>query len=197
MSDPEFRQDSFTHVLIGDVVAAHSRLEQLDTQTHRRELIRTIFSAIEGLHWKLKSDVLQHAVEVTKLTPHEHAALLEEAYSVDEKGMVRVQPRFLPLPTAIRLVVSIVKRYRPTYQLDFSHVGWSNLRVAIEVRNRLVHPKVLSDLSVTDLEIQQALSAFNWLLALAIEVLQETKSHLQAISSSFLRKHSDGGSLET
>ena len=177
----QFREDSFTHVLVGDVVAANKRLEALDNPTHRRELIRTTFSAIEGLHWQLKQDVLLHTKAATRLTPHEHAALMEEAYTVDEKGTVRAQPRFLPLPAAIRLVVTIVKRYQPNYNLDFTHVGWSNLRAAVDVRNRLVHPKALAELSVSDLEIKQALSAFNWLLALVIEVLHETKENLHVL----------------
>jgi hypothetical protein len=117
MPSPDFREDSFTHVLVGDVVAANTRLEADDTPVHRRELIRTPFAAIEGLHWQLKRDVLRHAEVVTNLSAHEYAALMEESYSVNEKGTVRSQPRFLPLPTAIRLVVSIVQRYRPEYQL--------------------------------------------------------------------------------
>ena len=196
MPSPEFRQDSFTHVLVGDVVAANARLEADDTPVHRRELIRTTFAAIEGLHWQLKRDVLRHAEVVTKLSAHEYAALMEESYSVDEKGIVRSQPRFLPLPTAIRLVVSIVQRYRPEYQLDYQHVGWSNLRTAVEVRNRLVHPKTLEELSVSDREVSQALSAFNWLLALVIEVLRETHAHMQAITSGFLNKATQSGDAD-
>lgn len=196
MPSPEFRHDSFTHVLVGDVVAANARLEADDTQVHRRELIRTTFAAIEGLHWQLKRDVLRHAEVVTNLSAHEYAALVEETYSVDEKGIVTSQPRFLPLPTAIRLVVTIVQRYRPEYQLDYQHVGWSNLRAAVEVRNRLVHPKTLEELLVSNREVSQALSAFNWLLALVIEVLRETHAHMQAITSGFLNKATQNGETD-
>jgi hypothetical protein len=186
ISPPLVRDDSFTHVLVGDVVAANNRLESIDTPTHRRELIRTVFAAIEGLHWQLKQDVLRHAEVVTRLSPHEHSALLEETYSVDPQGSVRTQPRFLPLPTAIRLVVSIVKRYRPEYVVDFAHPGWANLREAVAIRNRLVHPRELTDLTVSDIEIRQALSAFNWLLALVIEVLRETAAHGESLRSRFI-----------
>lgn len=181
MSAPEFRQDTFTYVLIGDVVAVHERLKEADSQRHRRELIRTIFSAIEGLHWKLKRDVLWHADVVAKLSPHENAALMEETYSVDDRGVVRAQPRFLNLVAAIRLVVSIVQRYRPTYTVDFEHIGWANLKAAIAVRNRLVHPKSLSELTVADSEVTQAMSGFAWLLALVIEILSETNDHVKSL----------------
>jgi hypothetical protein len=170
------RNDSFTHILVDDVVAAQKRLKRRDTPNHRRELIRAAFAAIEGLHWQLKRDVLAHSRG--KLSPHEYAAMIEQTYSVDDRGNVNVSPRFLPLATAVRLVVNVVKRSRPNYQLDFNHVGWANLKAAVEVRNRLVHPKTLEDLNVSDAEIGKAMSAFTWVLALVIEVLQETHAAL-------------------
>jgi hypothetical protein len=82
--------------------------------------------------------------------------------------------------------VSIVKRYRPEYVVDFAHPGWANLREAVAIRNRLVHPRELTDLTVSDIEIRQALSAFNWLLALVIEVLRETAAHGESLTSRFI-----------
>jgi hypothetical protein len=99
-------------MLVGDIAKAQARLQESDTQTDRRALVRAIFAAIEGLHWRLKKNVMEHSTGL--LTFHEHAALAEEAYSVDQKGHVSSIPRFLPLVTSIRLVVNIVSRYRPT-----------------------------------------------------------------------------------
>src|SRR5262249_28488275 len=151
----ELTDDSFTHILVHDVIAAETRMRENDNQTHRRELVRSVFAAIEGLHWQLKRDVLEHAAG--DLSPHEYAAMVEETYSVDDRGNVNIASRFLPLTTAIRLVVNVVKRYRPTYQLDFNHVGWANLKAAVEVRNRLVHPKTLEDLNVSEDEIKKTM----------------------------------------
>lgn len=169
MNEPEFREDSFFHILIGDVVSARQRLADADDPTHRRELIRTVFSAIEGLHWSLKQSVLIRASNERLLSSHEYAALQEETCSVDERGKIHSHPRFLPLPTSIRLVIEIIKRYHPDYLIDLKHQGWVNLRAAVKIRNRLIHPKKLGDLLVTDKEISQAMSAFHWLLALVLE----------------------------
>ena len=170
-------QSDFTRTMIEDVVAVYQRLEQSDTPGNRRDLVRTAFAAIEGLHWQIKQDVLFHTVD--DLSPHEHAAMLEETYQVDERGNVNVIPRFLPLPSAIRLVVRMVKRYRPTYEVDYGHKGWANLRAAIEIRNRLVHPKTLADLSVSDGDVNATLSGLYWMLALVIEVLRENNLRLE------------------
>ena len=48
----EVIQESFTHILVGDVLAAEKRMRENDKQGHRRELVRAAFAAIEGLHWK-------------------------------------------------------------------------------------------------------------------------------------------------
>lgn len=176
MSQSEFRQDSYFHILIGDVVAAKERLQINDSPTHRRELIRTIFAAIEGLHWRLKQDVLSRGSRSRLLSPHEHAALQEETYNVDERGGVRSSPRFIPLVSSIRLVIEIVKRYQTDYQVDLNHQGWTNLRATVKIRNRLVHPKRLEDLLISEQEVSQSLSAFYWLLALVLEATHKTNS---------------------
>ena len=74
------------------------------------------------------------------LDHHEVAALLEEAYTVTERGEVLPQPRFIPLTSSMRMVVKIVTRLRPEFSLDFGHLGWSLLKRSVEVRNRIVHP---------------------------------------------------------
>ncbi|MPZ33744.1 MAG: hypothetical protein GEV13_22600 [Rhodospirillales bacterium] len=170
-------QSAFTRTIIEDVIAVYQRLDQDDTPRHRRDLVRTAFAAIEGLHWQLKQDVLLHAFDA--LSMHERAAMSEETYLVDDRGNVNVVPRFLPLPSAIRLVVQMVKRYRPAYQVDYGHQGWANLRSAVDIRNRLVHPKVIEDLVVSDREVEATLSGFYWVLALVIEVLRETNRDLE------------------
>lgn len=172
------KQDSFIHILIGDVVSAGERLDQLDTPTHRREFIKSVFSAIEGLHWHLKNMVSEHADIVLSLSPHEKSALIDETYSVSESGKIKSQPKYVPLPNAIRFVIEISTRYMPSYSVDFNHVGWNNLKGAILVRNRLTHPKNVRELSVSDKEIQMERSAFHWYLALILEISGFTKDHM-------------------
>jgi hypothetical protein len=171
-------QNSFTHVLINDVMVAIKRLHQDDNPTHRRELVRTVSASIEGLHWQLKNDLLESCRD--KLSIHEQAAMQEETYFVDARGKVQSQPRYLPLTNAIRLVIEVVKRIRPTFEIDLSHPGWAGLKQTIKVRNRLVHPKELEELAVTDAERNAAVRGFAWFLALAIEVLRQQNEYLTA-----------------
>jgi hypothetical protein len=158
----------FTSVLIQDVAAANKRVEDADSPTHRRELVRSVFAAIEGLNWDLKRGLYGRGFN-ERLSVHEMGALTEQSYIVDEKGEVRATPRFLPLATNIRFVLAIIQRYRTNYKVDYSHIGWSNLKASIRIRDRLVHPKKLADLNVTEAELRQTMSAFTWFLRLVVE----------------------------
>lgn len=156
-------------ILINDVEAALQRLKSSDTERHRREAIRTIYAGIEGAHWIAKSDLLKLSPSIVDLSVHEIAALQEQAYAVTDRGVVKPQPKFVPLRTSIKLVYSILKRMKPEYVLDLTHPAWSSLQRAAQLRNRITHPKTSDDLQVSLEDVDQAMAAFNWILAATIE----------------------------
>jgi len=165
-------------VLIGDFVDAAERLKSSDSPLNRRALVRATFSGIEGLLWSLKQHVFAHAHDFAKLTIHEQAALLEETYSVDLNGQVKPQPRFLPTAASIRLTVRAAQKVSNSYKLDFTHRGWQRLQNAIDVRHRIVHPKDLAALTVTDMEIADCIGGFHWFIALCIELREEIRMEI-------------------
>ena len=57
------------------------------------------------------------------------------------------------------------------FALDTSGGEWGDIRNFIQVRDRLTHPKRMSDLSVTDEEIRTAFRAFKWFEEQFIELL--------------------------
>lgn len=158
----------FIRTLIGDVQSALTRLEASDTETHRREAIRTIFAAIEGVAWVYREHVRTAARELGDMTPLLDFALQEKTYAVNERGDVTEQIRFIPLAAMIRLITQVAERSCPRLKVDFGHKGWSNLKLAISVRNRLVHPKTIEDLTITKGDLEIANSGFSWLLALTL-----------------------------
>jgi hypothetical protein len=163
---------SYSHILIGDVNAARTRLDQMDSPMARRDLVRATFSAVEGLLWRLKQRVLDHASQYGSLSIHDLAALMEESYNVRNDGSVNPQTRYLPTATSIRVTVRAAQHLFNEYKLDFGHVGWACLQRAIDVRNRIMHPKTPTDLFVSDDEVDDCIRGFGWFLALVIEVAQ-------------------------
>ena len=170
---------TFTHTLVGDVVTAETRWRDGNVEVVRRDLIRAVFAAVEGLNWQLRQGLVATHSNHLSLNHHEVAALLDETYAVNERGEISPQPRFIPLSSAIRMVVRIISRIRPEYTMDFGHVGWSLLKKSIEARNRIVHPKSLNDFNVSDDEVKDALRAFAWFLAYVIEVMREQNADLE------------------
>lgn len=168
----EIPQHEFARILIDDIGVALGHLVKENTPAHRRELVRTHFAAVEGIIWELRQHVLGGAT--IQLSPYERAALEEESYTVNERGDVNVVSRGLPIPTAIRLIVKTVQRYRPNFKVDFSDAGWGHLNEAIKVRHRLTHPKSLEDLAVSDDDILRTALGFRWLLDLRVGVTSET-----------------------
>jgi hypothetical protein len=157
-------------VLIQDVDLAISDLKKSDEQYLRRSTIRTIGSAIEGIIFHLKKIALSQANTFPDLYSElEKAALREETYSINDNGQVQVRPMLLPTKTSIKLIIKMVdKKKKFLHEKSFNNTGWDELISSIEIRNKITHPKNISDLNITKKDINQALKAFNWTLALAL-----------------------------
>lgn len=173
----------FVHILVDDVTHALQRTENADTPTHRREAIRTIFAAAEGVIWVYREHVRRTAKDLGRLTPLAEFAIQERSYAIGERGDLVEQTRFVPLTTMVRLTTKIAADVCPGFEIDFSHVGWANLKSAIAVRNRLTHPKSVTDLSIDQNEVLVARSGFFWLLALVIEGMAATNNEVVAFTA--------------
>jgi hypothetical protein len=85
---------------------------------------------------------------------------------------VTPQIRFAPLPNTYKLIVALAERVYPDYSDDtLTPSSWSCFLKALGVRNRLTHPKNLSDLQVSRKDSNFCYAAFLRVLALAIDIL--------------------------
>jgi hypothetical protein len=178
--------DSFMGMLIHDVIAALERREVNDDQTSRRDLVRTLFAAIEGLVWVYRENVRAVANDIDPLSPIMELAFAEKTYSVDEKGHVQEQQRFISMLAMIRLASRVAEKICPELKIDFGVSGWTDLQLAIKVRNRITHPKSLSDLNITKGDIEISESALLWLLKLMESVMTATLSASKQDYSEFI-----------
>lgn len=157
-------------VLIQDVDLVIAELTKSDEQFLRRSAIRTIGAAIEGIIFHLKKIALSQANTFPELYSElEKAALREETYSINDNGQIHVRPMLLPVKTSIKLIIKMVdKKKKFLHEKSFNNAGWDALIASIEVRNKITHPKKISDLQISKKDVNQALKAFNWTLALAL-----------------------------
>jgi hypothetical protein len=184
---PKAVSESLMLMLTMDVISARKRWRQDDSQSTRRDLIRTMFAAIEGYVWEYRQNILQSAKAMDNLPITLEMALLEKSYAVSETGRVSDQPRFISLTAMFRLVTRVAERHSPALKIDFSNHGWDCLKAALKVRHRITHPKSVADLQILDKDIAAAEKGFLWL----VEVIAEVVEISLATDESFLLSFED------
>jgi hypothetical protein len=153
-----------------------------EDQLKRRTLVRTLFATIEGTIFSLKQTALEFfRLRGVEIPPSEYAALAEETYALKENGELRIASQFIRLPANIRFAFS---EYGKAMNMDFSvnvnDPKWNDLRKAIEVRNRLMHPKAPADLVVSDADIESVLNAAIWFREQIQLLIQENLPKIRA-----------------
>jgi hypothetical protein len=144
-----------------DVEAARAAMASNDTQFARRQFVRATFAKLEGLTSTLKQLCLRSP---TTYSPAETALLCEETFSLDDKGEPRVSASHLKLAANIRFAFCMYARScNVRFSLATSESGWNGLKLAMVVRNRLMHPRKLEDLAVSKAEVEAASRASAWI----------------------------------
>lgn len=167
-------QVAFLRILIEDVQRAIDSIAHSESQSDRRNLIRTIIAAAEGISWVLRIHVLSIAKEFEVSTPQIEMAFAEASFSVTEKGNIQIQARYFSLPAMIRLVTKVARSFCPTLNIEFGDGGWENLRNTIAIRNRITHPKKLDDLIISVAEVEMAQKGLFWLFDMSNSVTEQT-----------------------
>jgi hypothetical protein len=152
----------FEH-LINDVCKSFEILgEQRESQYHRRTVVRTVFSFVEGvvsiLKYELRSDIRMRRYEYD-LSKKEKEVLYEiKEHDGEEKNIFI--PIDLNIKKTFKLAVSVwsVEDFR----LNTDGLEYDLFIQAKATRNRLTHPRTYYDLQVTDDEMASMECTFNW-----------------------------------
>ena len=165
---------SFDAILLQDVIDGLRRAQGYKSQGVKRDLIRTMFAAIEGSVWGFRQHVRSIAESVGELTTIMDMAFSESTYFVSETGKLEQQTRFISLTAMIRLTACVAQQISSDLQLDFGSKGWAEFQQAIAIRNRITHPKSIQDLEITDNDIALVTRSLFWLLEMIQHVMETT-----------------------
>jgi hypothetical protein len=176
--------------------------EQLDPedfdeieQLHRRTLVRTLFAWIEGSVFAMKREVLEHhKLGRLSLSVAECAILREESYTLRDSGDTDVSPSYAKLLPNIKFTFPIYARaWGKSFEFDpplSAEPRWQKLHRAYQIRNRLMHPKSMEQLAVSDSDLEDVLSGASWfeeqldrLDDITFEVLKELILTIQEASA--------------
>ena len=123
-----------------------------------------------------------HETLPSELNFGELALLREKTYQLGDSGKVKERDQYLEkLPRTFRFTLdSFSKVFGSVFVVDASSSGYDCFQELVVVRNRLMHPKGETDLSVTDDEILKIGKAWVWYPKQIQDVL---KSSIEAFDS--------------
>lgn len=108
----------------------------------RRLLVRSVFSFIEALIYRLKVGVLIEPNET--LSPGEVALAKEEDYELDDSGRVKTRNARLRFLSNFRFAFDVAAKASDVdFKPDVGGEGWQALRSALSVRDHSHIPRLL------------------------------------------------------
>ena len=182
--------------LIKDVEAACKNCQADRSQFNRRTVVRTMFASLEAMTFGLKQSILKMAPR--SLSPADVALLQEETYTLDNKGEVQAQPKYLQLEFNFRYAVKkFAEVFELNMELDCGGNEWRVLREAVKTRNRITHPKSAHDCHVSDDDLDKLELGYNWagntILRCYVNYLQKLVNEQKAQKAEAVRVENVGG----
>ncbi|MCB1813883.1 MAG: hypothetical protein KDK04_19525 [Candidatus Competibacteraceae bacterium] len=160
-------------VLASDVQAAAQLSHMNDTQFTRRTYVRAAFALFEG-NINLMTEVILAAMDrqdIQALPLKTLEILRQEEQKLDQNGLPIVHIKFRSFHKRIAPVFkSFSQLYGKSFQIDKSTAGWVDFKAAIEIRNRITHPKNAANFVITDCELNTVQRAKQW-FANSVEAL--------------------------
>jgi hypothetical protein len=138
-------------VLNTDLEAARVAAVRDPSEFNKRTLVRTCAALVEGLSYQLRRVTLASLQNTNHLTSGELAILREKRHQLSDKGIVEERDNYQPTLSMLLFSLRVyAKNHGATFVPDTSHNGWNCLRRAMALRDRLMHPKSLADLTISD-----------------------------------------------
>jgi len=170
--------DSAIDELASDVEKTLTMLQKQDNQFHRRIYVRALFAYLEGFTYWMR----QNAIEIDRIALRRfgsidwerHLLLYEEFPTIADNGKVEKKKQKISFKNrfsfSLRAYAEIVQ-----CQIDlFSDNGWSQLQHALQVRDRLMHPKQGKDLVVSDNDAKACREGYAWFSNLIVNKFNES-----------------------
>jgi|ERR1035441_2910885 hypothetical protein len=134
----------------------------------RRNLVRIFAAFVEGYSFVFKQivlrlhDPLQEHLSIDEMSKLKEIKLDSTGQPVlDEQRALK--RHFLPLQDNFKFAVDMFGRLCGSkYSVSYGSAGYQAFRRTIPVRDRLMHPKAIEDLCVTDPEAMDLQAAWQW-----------------------------------
>ena len=152
--------------LIKDVKKNEQLISKEDTQFHRRNYIRALFSLFEASLSNLREEVAtklnnkilqQETFSILQFLP-----LLDEDVQLKSNGELNYVPNKYPFKNQVAYIFKKYAELTNTKINPLSNHKWDSFRKAIKIRNRITHPTDLYDTQISDDELKIIFEANEW-----------------------------------
>lgn len=157
--------DEFSKATLKDFFEAVKQLDANPSQFWRRTTIRILASSIEGLTYLMKQCVLKISPVFKVSFSDEDLSFLQEVWiEKNAKGeVVKEKPRFTRFVENFkRTGACFCKVNRSSYVPSFGDKGFEHFQEMVKIRDRLMHPKSVASLDISDKELEQVQEAWKW-----------------------------------
>jgi hypothetical protein len=137
------------------------------SQPERRMYVRSTFATIEAWIYVMKQMALRMHPDpkCPTISEAERAFAQEHEYRLTDSGDVETRRAKISLETNLRFGFKLLaKAGSIPSELNVSGSDWQSFRRAIKIRDRITHPKSVSDLNISDEDYNDVSDGFGWVL---------------------------------
>jgi hypothetical protein len=171
-------------ILREDVRFAERQLEQHKTsheQTCRRSLIRCVCAIVEGTLSLMKAATLP-AANFFGI----RLSTKEIELATGRRAKTGKPIPFLPFQENVKETLKIfMKAHGVQIAIDYDDSRFKDLCEMFGLRNKLMHPKTLFDIEVSDLAFKTSIRGSNWFDSIGVTIMEHSKEKMASASASF------------
>ena len=109
--------------------------------------------------------------------------LADQSYELKSNGEPFIQPKYLKLGANLRFTSKTMSAlFHTDVDLGIGTVAWERFLDAIEIRNRITHPKKTSDLEITDDERQKCVQVVGWFNVIVHGFIEAIEAQSERVS---------------
>jgi hypothetical protein len=163
-------------ILSGDVRRHLAESHNQDDAFTRRSFVRCVCAYIEGVTHVMKQVALMESETKAGLfSTAEMLLLSERGGELRDNGIVVEKTAKLPTLGNVRFAfLSFARAQHIDLGIDFSGVEWVGVKRAFEVRGKLMHPKSVKDLEISDADAKTVLMAGEWFHESFLKLMGQT-----------------------
>jgi len=171
---PADNHDNATDELANDADSARALLAGEYSQFNRRMYIRALFAYFEGFAFFLRrnaEELLSTRMALGKPISLDTLFLLKEKVPHITKGG-KIRPRDHKVPFADQFAFTL-RTFSDALEIEkdpFKEHGWDHFQKTLAVRDRITHPRLKSDVEISDDDLAICESGLSWFKNLVVEL---------------------------